>query len=123
MVTRVQPIGSSIAQNTLRRGALNSAWLSQYWPALVLSAYMLITYGRFIPADFASSDWWPVLATNHLANVADIPRIFTEPNAIRDPQYVASTALDYRPLGTASYALDYRLWGLDHPWGYQITNF
>jgi hypothetical protein len=96
--------------------------LVRFLPAIVLCAYVLIAFGRFIPANYASSDWWPVLATNHLETFADIPRIFTEPNAVRDPQYIAVTALDYRPLGTASYAIDYRIWGLDHPAGFQITN-
>jgi hypothetical protein len=122
MLTRVQSFGSSVTQVRLRDGILTSGVLPRYWPALVICVYVLAAYGRFMAADFASSDWWPVLATNHVATWADIPRIFTEPNAIRDPQYVASTALDYRPLGTASYALDYHLWGFDHPWGYQLTN-
>jgi hypothetical protein len=94
----------------------------RHWPVLLLTAYALVGFGRFLPANYVSSDWWPVLATNHLATLDDLPRVFTEPNAVRDPAYVQATALDYRPLGTISYALDYKLWGFSHPWGYQITN-
>src|SRR5579864_4214544 len=109
------------AMSNVRRNVVWQ-WLARFWPGLVLGIYVLVCFGRFIPADYASSDWWPVLATNHLETLEDVPRIFTEPNAVRDVDYVRQTALDYRPLGTASYAIDYKLWGFDHPWGYQLTN-
>ena len=92
-------------------------------PALVASVVVLLAFGRFVPIGFASSDWWPALATNTLSAPVDLVRLFREPLGGADPQYIAATARHYRPLAVASYALDYHLWGLDHPVGWQLTNF
>jgi hypothetical protein len=91
-------------------------------PVVLASLVVLLAFGRFVPIGFASSDWWPALSTNTLSSPGDLVRLFREPLGAADPEYIASTARHYRPLAVASYALDYHLWGLDHPIGWQITN-
>src|SRR5947209_10650722 len=91
-------------------------------PVLLAVIVVLIAFGRFVPIGFASSDWWPALATNTLSSPGDLVRLFHEPLGGGDPDYIAATARHYRPLAVASYALDYHVWGLDHPIGWQVTN-
>jgi hypothetical protein len=88
----------------------------------VLTLVVLACFARFLSADYASSDWWPVLGTNSLESPSDLVRAFLEPAAAGDPAYLAATAPTYRPLSIVSYALDYKVWGLDRPWGFQLTN-
>jgi hypothetical protein len=110
------------APASLQEWVAERPFAARWWPVGTLVGIVLLAFGRFLAADYASSDWWPVLATNHLATWSDLPRVFTEHNAARDAAYVASTAPVFRPLGTISYALDFKIWGLDRPWGFQITN-
>ena len=92
-------------------------------PVLLVALVVLIAFGRFVPIGFASSDWWPALATNTLSSPGDLVRLFREPLGAADPGYIAAIAgRQYRPLAVASYALDYHVWGLDHPIGWQVTN-
>jgi hypothetical protein len=91
-------------------------------PLLVAVAWTLLGFVQFLFAGFASSDWWPVVATNHLASLADVPRLFQEPIGNADAEFIQQTAHHYRPLATLSFAIDYHLWGLDVPVGWQITN-
>jgi hypothetical protein len=55
-------------------------------------------------------------------NLSDFIRAFQEPIGAGDPHFIQETARHYRPLATLSYALDYKLWGLDLPAGWQLTN-
>lgn len=80
-------------------------------------------FAQFIPAGFTTTDWWPVLRTNHLAAPSDLLRLFQEPIGASDDKFLAETARHYRPLATASYAIDYLVWGLDRPIGFQVTSF
>jgi hypothetical protein len=92
-------------------------------PGLLVAVVVLLAFGRFVPIGFASSDWWPALATNTLSSPNDLVRLFREPLGAADPGYIAAIAgHQYRPLSIASYALDYHVWGLDHPVGWQVTN-
>src|SRR5919199_6233338 len=104
MATTARLKRSLLTADTLSRvGAAAPGWLL---PGLVA----LVVFGRFVPIGFASSDWWPALATNTLSSPGDLVRLFREPLGGGDPAYIAATARHYRPLAVASYALDYHLW-------------
>jgi hypothetical protein len=55
-------------------------------------------------------------------NLSDFVRAFREPIGAGDPHFIEQTARHYRPIAVLSDALDYKLWGLDFPEGWQLTN-
>src|SRR5207244_4042770 len=59
---------------------------------------------------------------NPAQNLSDFVRASQEPIGAGDPHFVEETARHYRPLAVLSDALDYKLWGLDVPAGWQLTN-
>jgi hypothetical protein len=93
-----------------------------WWPPLVLTALVLLALGQFLQVGLVSTDWWPVVSTNRVQNLSDFARAFQEPIGAGDPHFIHETARHYRPLAVLSDALDYKLWGLDVPAGWQLTN-
>lgn len=94
-----------------------SPWL----PPLFLTALVLLALGQFLQVGLVSTDWWPVVSTNRVQSLADFIRAFQEPIGAGDPHFVHETARHYRPLAVLSFALDFKLWGLN-PAGWQLTN-
>jgi hypothetical protein len=88
----------------------------------VLTAVVLLALGQFLQVGLVSTDWWPVVSTNRVENLGQFVRAFQEPIGAGDPHFIAETARHYRPLAVLSFALDYKLWGLDVPTGWQFTN-
>lgn len=68
---------------------------------------------------FASSDTLSLVESSRVTAWSDLVAAFTEP-MMAGTRFV-EFALFYRPLATLSYAVDYRLWGLE-PTGYHLTN-
>jgi hypothetical protein len=99
-----------------------TAWMPRAWPPVLLSALVLLALGQFLQVGLVSTDWWPVVSTNRVQNVSDLVRAFQEPIGAGDPHFIQETARHYRPLAVLSFALDYKLWGLDTPAGWQLTN-
>ena len=99
-----------------------AAWVPRAWPAVLLSALVLLALGQFLQVGLVSTDWWPVVSTNRVQNLSDFVRAFQEPIGAGDPHFIHETARHYRPLAVLSFALDYKLWGLDTPAGWQLTN-
>jgi hypothetical protein len=99
-----------------------AAWVPRAWPAVLLSALVLLALGQFLQVGLVSTDWWPVVSTNRVQNLPDFVRAFQEPIGAGDPHFIHETARHYRPLAVLSFALDYKLWGLDTPAGWQLTN-
>jgi hypothetical protein len=89
---------------------------------LVLTAVVLLALGQFLQVGLVSTDWWPVVSTNRVENLAQFVRAFQEPIGAGDPHFIHETARHYRPLAVLSFALDYKLWGLDITAGWQLTN-
>jgi hypothetical protein len=89
---------------------------------LLLSALVLLALGQFLQVGLVSTDWWPVVSTNRVQNLSDFVRAFQEPIGAGDPHFIHETARHYRPMAVLSFALDYKLWGLDVPAGWQLTN-
>jgi hypothetical protein len=113
IASRVQGTTSSRARRVLE------------WPLLaplLLSALVLVALGQFLQVGLVSTDWWPVVSTNRVQNLSDFVRAFQEPIGAGDPHFIHETARHYRPMAVLSFALDYKLWGLDVPAGWQLTN-
>jgi hypothetical protein len=115
-IARPEPDKTSVRPGT---AALTMA--SRWWPPLVLIVVVLLALGQFLQVGLVSTDWWPVISTNRVQNLAEFMRAFQEPIGAGDPHFIHETARHYRPLATLSFALDYKLWGLDGA-GWQLTN-
>jgi hypothetical protein len=98
-----------------------SEWWWRVVPPLVLIGVVLLALGQFLRVGLVSTDWWPVLAYNKVQNFSDFVRAFREPIGAGDPHFIQQTARHYRPMAVLSFALDYKLWGLN-PVGWQLTN-
>jgi hypothetical protein len=83
---------------------------------------VVVALGQFLQVGLVSTDWWPVLSTNQVQNLPDFARAFREPIGAGDPHFIQQTARHYRPIAVLSDALDYKLYGLDFPAGWQLTN-
>ena len=104
---------------SLRAPALvRSAWA----PPVLLTLLVLLALGQFLQVGLVSTDWWPVLSTNKVENFSDFVRAFQQPIGAADPHFIQQTARHYRPIAVLSDALDYKLYGLDFPMGWQVTN-
>src|SRR5438132_553741 len=95
--------------------------VGRLWPPLLLTALVLLALGQFLQVGLVSTDWWPVISTNQVRNLSEFIRAFQEPIGAGDPHFIKETARHYRPLATLSFALDYKLWGLNGA-GWQLTN-
>ncbi len=98
-----------------------ACWWRRVWPPLLLTTLVLLTLGQFLQVGLVSTDWWPVVSTNRVQNLSDFIRAFQEPIGAGDPHFIKETARHYRPLATLSFALDFKLWGLNGA-GWQLTN-
>src|SRR5438132_4405153 len=87
--------------------------VGRLWPPLLLTALVLLALGQFLQVGLVSTDWWPVISTNQVRNLSEFIRAFQEPIGAGDPHFIKETARHYRPLATLSFALDYKLWGLN----------
>ncbi|MBV9579257.1 MAG: hypothetical protein JO057_11780 [Chloroflexi bacterium] len=99
-----------------------TTWWPHVWPPLVLTLLVILALGQFLQVGLVSTDWWPVLSTNQVNNLSDFVRAFREPIGAGDPHFIQQTARHYRPIAVLSDALDYKLYGLDFPAGWQLTN-
>jgi hypothetical protein len=99
-----------------------TTWWPRLWPPLLLTILVVAALGQFLQVGLVSTDWWPVLSTNQVQNLPDFVRAFREPIGAGDPHFIQQTARHYRPIAVLSDALDYKLYGLDFPAGWQLTN-
>jgi len=99
-----------------------TTWWPRVWPPLLLALLVVLALGQFLQVGLVSTDWWPVLSTNQVNNLSDFVRAFREPIGAGDPHFIQQTARHYRPIAVLSDALDYKLYGLDFPAGWQLTN-
>jgi len=117
-VTRRATTREFVGSQTRAVALTRAAW----WPPLLLSCLVLLALGQVLQVGLVSTDWWPVVSTNRVQNLSDFVRAFQEPIGAGDPHFIQETARHYRPLAVLSDALDYKLWGLDVPAGWQLTN-
>ncbi|MCA1645029.1 MAG: hypothetical protein LC797_06005 [Chloroflexi bacterium] len=109
------------SRTSAHKSNLALASVGHAWPPLLLTVLVLLTLGQFLQVGLVSTDWWPVVSTNRVQNLAEFVRAFQEPIGGGDAHFIHETARHYRPLATLSFALDYKLWGLDGA-GWQLTN-
>jgi hypothetical protein len=121
-VDAAQGWGSTSLGSTRWLAFTRTTWWSRIWAPLLLTVLVVLALGQFLQVGLVSTDWWPVLATNQVQNPSDFLRAFQEPIGAGDPHFIHETARHYRPIAVLSDALDYKLWGLDFPAGWQLTN-
>jgi hypothetical protein len=121
-VDATQGWGSTSLGSTRWLAFTRTTWWSHIWAPLLLTLLVLLALGQFLQVGLVSTDWWPVLATNQVQNPSDFLRAFQEPIGAGDPHFIHETARHYRPIAVLSDALDYKLYGLDFPAGWQLTN-
>ncbi len=84
---------------------------------LILILVTLFTYANTLKNDFVWDDVFFIVNNNYVKNLNSIPQYFYSVKTY-------ATILDYhifRPLRTLSFALEYKLWGLN-PFGFHLTN-
>lgn len=95
---------------------LRGGWAGD-WRPWVIAAVVLGTYSAAIGNRFVWDDFDFILRNDYLHDLGNIPRFLFSGDA-------TGTGFDnpyYRPLTTATFALDYALWG-EGPAGYHATN-
>jgi hypothetical protein len=115
---RARPLATGLRAPAFTR----TTWWPRLWPPLLLTVLVVLALGQFLQVGLVSTDWWPVLSTNQVQNLPDFVRAFREPIGAGDPHFIQQTARHYRPIAVLSDALDYKLYGLDFPAGWQLTN-
>jgi hypothetical protein len=81
--------------------------------AVFLAYYEVLTYW------FTGTDTIPLIETSRVSTIEGVLGIFARP--LMEGTHFTDRALFYRPVASLSYAIDYRLWGLD-PFGYHLTD-
>src|SRR5262245_33981370 len=95
------------SKSTCAERSMSNRMMRTIWP-LVLLALFLIVYLPQTGHGFIKDDYrW--IATSRVNAPGDLPALF------------ASNVGFYRPLVSATFALDHAIWALD-PFGYGITN-
>jgi len=86
----------------------------------VILAVILIAYFNSLPNGFVADDMAFVRDNTSIRDTANIPSYFLSPKTLAAADSEWGTII-YRPLRTASYAIDYSLYEL-RPEGYHVTN-
>jgi len=89
----------------------------RYLPPIALIAFL--AHSSTLDLWFVATDTLPLIEASRVTEPAGIVDLFTRP-LMAGTDFVAR-ALFYRPVASATYAIDYALWGLT-PFGYHLTN-
>jgi hypothetical protein len=87
---------------------------------LGLGWLVLMVFGRSLSYQFAYDDQWTIVQNPALRSVRPIGRFFTDAQTVAAPAVTMASSM-YRPLPTLSFAVDFRLWGLN-PWPWRLEN-
>ncbi|MFA5361638.1 MAG: tetratricopeptide repeat protein [Candidatus Omnitrophota bacterium] len=87
-----------------------------------------LVYANSLGNQFVWDDNWVIVENDFIKSARNLPRIFTKQyltsprdvNSVRIKS-IGSGEFSYRPLVTATYFIDYRIWKLD-PFGFHLTN-
>jgi len=102
-------------------------------PAITAAAIFLIVILALLAQrdilgyEFTGTDTVTLIDSSRIESSSDVRRIFTNPTMYTTPTgvtqfwQVPDRSVFYRPVSALSYAIDYRLWGLD-PFGYHVTD-
>ena len=86
--------------------------------AVVLVAFL--TYANTLRNGFVWDDYALIVQSDRVKSLGSAPRFFVEPFFPEGPAGIS--AAYYRPLVSASFALDYHVGGPDRPWVFHLTN-
>jgi protein O-mannosyl-transferase len=95
--------------------------LSKTGVFLLLFLIALVIYSGSINGEFLFDDKVLITENMYIQNLKYIPLLFTMDAYPLSISGLEKTYSYYRPLQTLSFALNYRLWGLN-PFGYHLTN-
>jgi len=82
----------------------------------IIAAVSFLVYYNSLNNDFVFDDDSVILSNTSIQNLSNIPRFFTA-----EEGFHKVIGRYYRPIVSASYAIDYYFWKLD-PYGYHLTN-
>jgi len=102
----------ALKQNALRLR------LALPYGAVALVAFL--TYANTLRNGFIWDDHALILQSERMRSLGNVPRFFVEPFFPEGP--AGESAAYYRPLVSASFALDYHAGGPDRPWVFHLTN-
>jgi hypothetical protein len=100
----------------MRRGDRGGAVVAS--AVLAASLVGILAHRESLGYWFTASDTVPMIESSRVTDAGDFAALFTQP-MMAGTRFV-EFALFYRPVSSLSYAVDYRLWGLD-PAGYHLT--
>jgi len=87
---------------------------------LLLAAAAAALYANSIPGGFICDDRELILASERIHSLRNVPGFFLEPFSQKGA--AGGSAVYYRPIVSASFALDWAIWGPGRPWGFHLTN-
>lgn len=93
--------------------------MNKYFPLFCYLIIIIVTYAVFqnsLSNDFVFDDESVIIGNASIQSLSSIPKYFTA-----DEGFHKVIGRYYRPIVSASYALDYSIWGLD-PYGFHLTN-
>ena len=90
--------------------------MNKYLAILVISIWSLLIYYNSLSGEFVFDDESVVQTNVSIQSLSNIPKFFTA-----DEGFHKVIGRYYRPVVSASYAIDYAIWGLD-PYGFHLTN-
>ncbi len=88
---------------------------------LLLLLIALVIYSGSINGEFLFDDKILITQNVYIKSLKYIPVLFTTDEYLPSVMHAEKTYNYYRPLQTLSFALNYRVWGLN-PFGYHLTN-
>ena len=83
---------------------------------IIIAAVTFLVYYNSLPNEFVFDDESVVIGNASIQSLSNIPKFFSA-----DEGFHKVIGRYYRPVVSASYAIDYAIWGLD-PYGYHLTN-
>ena len=83
---------------------------------LIIIAVTFIVFGNTLDNQFVFDDESVVVNNSSIQNISSIPKFFTA-----EEGFHKVIGKYYRPIVSASYAIDYSIWGLN-PYGFHLTN-
>jgi tetratricopeptide (TPR) repeat protein len=98
------------------------------WALLGILCLAALVYANSLGNQFVWDDHWVIVENDFIKSAQNLPKLFTkqyltspeEVNSVR-VKSIGSGEFSYRPLVTATYFIDYRIWKLD-PFGFHLTN-
>lgn len=114
---RSQPVQAAAGAATAKPVALIQR--QDAWIALAVAAISALAYADHVAGGFRANDTLPLIESARLHSLGDLWSIASE-RLMHGTGFRAGPY--FRPISTLTFSLDERLWGIDRPSGYVVTN-